>query len=255
MALIEKLTAIADAIRAKLGTSDQMTLEQMASAVASIPTGSADVHFELSGTNAALVDEQNFSWDLSDTSFVVGSTNPTSATSIRAAESYLYKSPTLAFGNKDIVTVQTVTVTPTHSSGATQKALSKKYIYQYVTWACMARNNATSATKGTRRSFNIGLGWNRYLNASGTDSIANAAYGMYATPAAASTASNTAASTYVRANSPTLNCRASATYESQANMLLITECTFEWNIKVYTVDPGSNIASVMYDAVLDGLAK
>ena len=39
MALIDKLTAIADAIRAKTGGTDAMTLEEMAAAIASIQTG------------------------------------------------------------------------------------------------------------------------------------------------------------------------------------------------------------------------
>lgn len=39
MALIDKLTAIADAIRAKTGTVEEMTLTEMAEAVAGIQTG------------------------------------------------------------------------------------------------------------------------------------------------------------------------------------------------------------------------
>ena len=39
MALTDKLTAIADAIRAKAGTSDAMTLAGMAEAIAAIEAG------------------------------------------------------------------------------------------------------------------------------------------------------------------------------------------------------------------------
>lgn len=40
MALTDKLTAIADAIRAKEGTTDQMNLEAMATEITNIPSGS-----------------------------------------------------------------------------------------------------------------------------------------------------------------------------------------------------------------------
>ena len=40
MALIDKLTAIADAIRSKTGTTNTMTLEEMATAILNITTGS-----------------------------------------------------------------------------------------------------------------------------------------------------------------------------------------------------------------------
>lgn len=39
MGLIEKLTAVADAIRSKTGGTEELTLEQMAAAIASIETG------------------------------------------------------------------------------------------------------------------------------------------------------------------------------------------------------------------------
>lgn len=51
MALINKLTAIADAIREKTGTTDEMTLDAMASAIAGITTGSGG-----SGNNISCLD-------------------------------------------------------------------------------------------------------------------------------------------------------------------------------------------------------
>ena len=41
MALIEKLTAIADAIRTKTGKTDPMTLDQMAEEIAGMSVGAA----------------------------------------------------------------------------------------------------------------------------------------------------------------------------------------------------------------------
>ena len=40
MALTDKLTAIADAIRSKTGTTEPMTLDEMITAIANITTGS-----------------------------------------------------------------------------------------------------------------------------------------------------------------------------------------------------------------------
>ena len=42
MALTEKLTSIADAIRTKTGSADKLTLDGMATAIAGIETGGAD---------------------------------------------------------------------------------------------------------------------------------------------------------------------------------------------------------------------
>lgn len=39
MALIDKITAIADAVRSKLGTSKKMTLDEMATAISDFPIG------------------------------------------------------------------------------------------------------------------------------------------------------------------------------------------------------------------------
>lgn len=50
MALISKLTAIGDAIRAKTGSSDKLTLDGMASAIANISTGGGELPtIELTG--------------------------------------------------------------------------------------------------------------------------------------------------------------------------------------------------------------
>ena len=47
MALIDKLTAIADAIRAKTGSTEEMTLTEMAAAVAGIQTGGGPLPFTI----------------------------------------------------------------------------------------------------------------------------------------------------------------------------------------------------------------
>lgn len=45
MGLIEKLTAVADAIRSKTGSTDEMTLDQMAAAISGIETGGGSSAF------------------------------------------------------------------------------------------------------------------------------------------------------------------------------------------------------------------
>lgn len=70
MALINKLTAIADAIREKTGTTDEMTLDAMASAIASITTGSGESGAEYEWTTAktpSVYKASSWSFDLSST--------------------------------------------------------------------------------------------------------------------------------------------------------------------------------------------
>jgi hypothetical protein len=47
MLLTDKLTAIGDAVRAKTGTEDPMTLDEMATAIEGITTGSVDIPEDL----------------------------------------------------------------------------------------------------------------------------------------------------------------------------------------------------------------
>ncbi|MDO4614644.1 MAG: leucine-rich repeat protein, partial [Lachnospiraceae bacterium] len=59
MALIDKLTAIADAIRAKTGKSDKLTLDQMATEIESIESGGGSasepyIEYKYTSTNRVL---------------------------------------------------------------------------------------------------------------------------------------------------------------------------------------------------------
>ena len=87
---------------------------------------------------------------------------------------------------------------------------------------------------------------------SSTDSLRTTPQNSQPTPTAASCASTTAASTYVRINSPTLYSRASTTYETQANMQKITACTWEWNVKTYVADKHTSIGYTIIADAMEG---
>ena len=69
MALTDKLTAIADAIRSKGGTTDQLTLAGMVDAINAIQTGSGGIQ-SASGEYSIAEDVASLSIDISDIGFV-----------------------------------------------------------------------------------------------------------------------------------------------------------------------------------------
>jgi len=236
MAIIDKLSAIGSAIRAKTGRNGLLTLAQMPDEIASIETGSSDVPFIFGGLNAEKVAEYSETFTLADTSFVIGSSESTSATSIKATVSNRFTSASIAIGDRDIIVLQKILVTPVHGSGATGKAQANKYAYVYLTQIAKGRRSPTVATNYTRRTVNFGFYQIDYMNASGVQTIANANYGFYATPSASTVSSTSASSATVRASSPILYYRASSTYESTTNIKLVTACTWDWDVEVYLVD-------------------
>lgn len=255
MALTDKLTAIANAIRTKTGKSGKLTLDAMPTEIASIQTGSTDVPFLWSGKNAVKIAQYDESWTLADTSFVIGSSASTSATSIKASVSNRFTnttgSPTYAYGNKDIVVVQTMGAKPIHDSTATG-ARQLKYGSVYMTWFSMRKTTDTS-NKTTRQPYSCNAYMVKYYNSSNAITRAVANYGMYMTAVSPTVASATATSTYVRCSTPTLYYRASSTYESTTNIKLIKDCTFLWHVDIYVVDPFSTVvgsANDMIDQIL-----
>lgn len=242
----ESIRAIAEAIRAK-GVGGQMTVGDMAGKVLEIPTGSADVPFRLGGLNAVKVAEYTKSWTLADTSFVIGSSSSTSATSILAAASNLFTSPTIAFGDKDVVVLQTCICRPRYSAAATIKARQIGYAGCY--YSVISKKPTTDgAAKTQRMVYNISTAYQlKYYNSSGAVTRASSNYGFYMTAAAPTFASATAASTTVRCNSPTLYYRCSNTYHSAANCKAVTACDFDWKVEVFTVDKFTTPTAEMID--------
>lgn len=73
MALTDKLTAIADAVRDKTGTTDAMSLTQIAEAIASIETGGGDSEPAVFGTFSQNID--HYKLTSQDTSTYIFKTN------------------------------------------------------------------------------------------------------------------------------------------------------------------------------------
>lgn len=242
------IRAIAEAIRAK-GVSGLMTVADMAGKVLEIPTGSADTPFRLGGLNAQKVAEYSEAWTLADTSFVIGSSSSTSATSIRDAVTNRFTSPTLALGDKDIVILQTCITRPQYSASATNKARELGHVACYYS-VISKKPTADGGAKTQRMVYSVTTGYQlKYYNSSGTLSRASSSYGLYMTAAAPTFASATAASTTVRCNSPTLSYRCSNSYHSAANNKLVTACDFSWQVEVFTLDPFTTPAAEIIDRI------
>lgn len=221
--------------------------------------GSSDVPFKYGGLNGTLVATYSEDFTLADTSFVIGSSASTSSTTIKTAVSNRYTtttSPTIAYGDKDIVVVQTGCVEPTHDSTATNKALQLKYVIKYVTVFSKRKTTNTSG-KTTRQGYSTSYYVNQYYSSSGTLSRTVANYGFYMTPSSPSINSTTASSTYVKCSSPVLYYRASSSYESTTNIKLVTACDYKWRIEVYTVDafstPVATANAELDDLLVNGL--
>lgn len=246
--LKENLTEIADLCREKLKISSPIHFRSLPFVVSSAIGG---IPFLFGGVNAVKVSEFSETWKLSDTSFVVGSSISTSATSIKATVSNYYTntsgSPTYAYGDKDIVVVQKCFSKPTHVGSSGKTELIETALV-YVTWFTKRKTTDTSANT-TRQALNASCTMMKYLNASGVVSRASSSYGFYMTPQTPSCTSNTSASTYVRVSSPVLYYRASSTYESQDNIKKVTDCGFQWTVEVYAVDKDSTVNRTVQDEV------
>lgn len=251
--LIAKLTAIADAIRERTGKKDRLPLDDMPDAIRSI-SGGGGTPLPWGGMNGELISEYSRDFTLADTLWVKGTTGTTSNTvvTLRAAESYAYNnttgSPTVAYGDKDIVVVQTVNVDAEYDGKQENANLFGGASIVHVTWLTKRKTSDTSA-KTTRQAYPTTTNTMvKYRNSSGAWTRVSQQYGFYAAPSSASVASSTAASTYVRINSPTLSCRSYASYQTPANMRCVDAVTWRWNVKVYTVDQNSTPALAMTDA-------
>lgn len=235
-----EISAIADAIREKTGTTGKLKVRNMPDAIRNISTSDDSVPFVYSGTNSELIYTHDETWTLDDTSFVKGESASTSATSIRAAVTNSMQSQAINVGDKDIIFIQTCIVTPVHSSSATNKAKQEKYVLKNIAYSAKRKTTDTSANT-TRQITSITTYINKYYNASGVLSRAVSNYGFYMTPTTPSFSSTTSASPTLRCNSPTLYYRASSIYESTANIVFVEGVTYEWHVEVYALDPQSSI--------------
>ena len=246
----DSIRAIAEAIRQK-GVSGQMTVGDMAGKVLQIPTGSGGTPFRLGGLNAEKVAEYTETWTLADTSFVIGSTS--SSLTIKSSITNRFTSPTIAFGDKDIVIIQTCSAHPQYSSAATNMARTLGYAGCYYS-VISKRPTADGGVKTTRQIYHITTpNLIRYYNTGGGISWNHVSYGLYMQIAAPSVTSPTAASTTIKCNSPVLKNGVSGTYHSADNSKAVTACDFNWKIEVYAVDPYTTPAAELLDRMEQNL--
>lgn len=248
------LKSICDAIRAKTGKTAAIPFADIPQEIANIDGGGN--YFKFGGKNARLISEYDETFTLEDTSFIKGSSTSTSATSIKAAVSNRYTtpmSPTVAYGDKDIVVVQRLVAIPTHSDEASGKAQQIQYAQTYISWISKRKTNAASG-KTTRQVYNTSAYINKYYSTGGAVTRAVANYGFYGTPSAPTVASATAASTYVRVSSPVLYYRVSSSYESADNIKLVDDVIWQWHVEVYEVDAFSTLTAVLNDELDELLA-
>lgn len=262
MALINRLQAIGNAIREKTGKTNTLTLDEMPNEILSINTGSSGVPFKYGGFNAVKIAEYSNTFTLDETSFVIGSSANTTASTILASKTdyttqgtktfgTVTHSPTYAFGDSDVVVVQKIEAIPTHN-GSDQKAEAIRTVTTAVSHFTKRKTTDTSANT-TRAVTTMSLSMCKYYNTSGAVTRAIASYGFYGTPAAPNFSSSTSASTHVRVPTPTLYYRASSTYEKADNIKLVTDVLWKWSVAVYVVDSNSTIARAMFDDVDDML--
>lgn len=248
MALTDKLIVIANAIRIKTGKSEPLTLTEMPSEILSIQTGSSDIPFEFSGFNAELIDEHSEDFYLADTSFVAGESVSTNATVIRNSEANKYTNTTGSrvydYGDKDIIIVQEVDTTVEHEDSAVNVAKVLKHCYVYLTFVSK-RKNTDSGDRINRQLYNVTSIATKYFDTKGAIVRAASSYGLYGVPVAPTMSSSTAVSAYVKIGTPNLYYRASASYESVNNIKLVKNAHWHWTVKVYTVDPFTNITAVV----------
>lgn len=215
--------------------------------------GSGGTPFEWGGMNAEFISEYNEDFTLEDTSFDKDVTYGSTATTLLATVTNRYTnttgSPTYAYGDKDIVVVQTINCEVEHEEGASNAGKMLKNSYVMISWFSKRKTADTSA-KTTRQVFGTAAGYvaMKYYNSSGVlTRTTGIMYGFYGTPQIPSVASATSNSTYVRVSSPSIACRASGTYESAANMKLVKDVKWHWNVKVYSVDGASTPSGSIVD--------
>lgn len=263
MSLLDKLSQAKSTLDNLLAFANNKTKKDDVSIGDAIKTlvdgyggGSGDVPFVFGGVNAELVSEYHEQYTLADTSFVKGvtpSSSSSAATAIKASVSNRYTtttgSPTISYGDKDIVVVQVINIDVEHEEEATNVSKLLKASYVMVSWFSKRKTSDTSANT-TRQALGTATGYMamKYYNGSGVlTRTVGTPYGFYGTPQMPSVASVTANSTYVRVSSPSIACRTSSTYESTANMNLVKDVIWNWNVKVYSVDSNSTLTRAILD--------
>lgn len=241
MSLTSRLQALLTYANNKTGKNDPNLGEAVRSLVDGYGSGGGDS--KLSGTNLTLIDRYEEEWDLSSTSFVIGETAPTSDTRIMESVANKYTKD-YNYGENDVIVVQKVYTTPIHAPTAIKKGLHVKTLQETIGFFSGARKTPNDPNSFTRRALYVSAPTIFYYNSSGNlSSGTSTSYGFYTTPVNPSFISATNSSTTLKINSPICGVRASNTYETAANMKLVTECNFKWTVEMYIADKHSNLMS------------
>lgn len=192
--------------------------------------------FKFSGRNPELVSMYSETYTLADTSFEKGVSASTSAMNIRSSVTNKFMSDTIDVFDKDIIVIQRMLTDSIHNDSAPKKNLHIRSAQTH-TGILSKRQATTGGDRTTRASYSRAVSLLRYYDSKGSDLVNYNTYGFYCTFTTPSVSSQTADKTIVRVNSPALNARGNATYESVDNMKLIEEVIWTWYVEVYLVDP------------------
>lgn len=230
------LTEIANAIRAKRGMENTLKVSDMAEQI-SLISGGGGIEPPYIGENPVLLGTYSETYHLADTSFVIGSTAPSSTTTILSPVSNKYQLP-IDFRGHDIIVIQEMRIVPTHSDDATgtrqiATAISGIYSYSKPTIASLP----TSAI-----GVNATYIYTAHYNASNAFQMSTAStVGMYASLGNTGLSSASSNTPTLRLSTATLGCRATS-ITSVDNMKKIIDCIWEWNAKIYQVDAWTSTA-------------
>ena len=244
----EILGGIADAIRSKTGSDEQMTVSAMAEKIGGI---GGDVPFEYGGFNAELIDDYTETWTLDDTSFVKGASSyPTSATTIKPAVTRKFIGQSYPYGEDDIVVIQTTIVNVEHDSTAENRSKFMRCATQNFSYMSKRLQSIDMYPDEIRSSSNsISATIEKYYNDDGLLTSSSTIYSFTMPVTNPDVANRTAESTTVRCNSPQIMYRVYSGHESQENMAKVIGATFSWNIKVYKVKARSTAISKAFSEV------
>lgn len=245
MGLASKLRTLLNKANETTGKGD-VTLTN---AIDSLVEGFGGGSFKWGGTNPRLLSTFEHTYRLADTSFEIGSSASTAAAVIRAAETNAFNPGSFIFDGNDIIIVQTITATPTHSSSANKKAQQIKFASKKVNYVTMDK-----AVNGTL-SFNLQnltttVYFNQYYNSSSAVTRVKNQYGFYSTPNAENLSYGNK-NINITINSPVLYYRVNSSYESSANIKLVTECEYNWKVEIYSVDYTTSPLGEIYKDIDD----
>ena len=230
------ITDIADAIRAKCGTSDPISLSNVPTLIAGIPqtiTGYPIKHYTQRGDAERIQRWQTDDLWVQD----LGNTKPTYSTTAKTLLTGANLSPTIStdFTTYNYYVLMRGLAIPiydnSHAKGRTDYDLSC-YNYELNTQPANTIKSISGTAYASRHTVVQSLGsvgrtvyWS---SASALAVLTNITYGWYITAQAPTYSSST-----LTVKAPNYGCRAHTTYCTSANWSHMTDIRFQWVIDVY----------------------